>query len=190
MSAEEHRLRGTFRADRHGERPSATPSLTDTVTSPSAAIVEPPATLSKAERAYWDRFAPLLAGAKVLTPADAETLGDYCRACVAVDDRGGRLQTALRQRVLNTSLVRMLDSSLRGWVGRKTKLANELGLTASARAAELDRASAGRDRCRETKIQVGRIAGARRRAARGPPALVNRSRVSARSGRTNGRPFA
>ena len=95
--------------------------------------IAPPPGLVKAERAYWNHFAPLLAGAKVLTPADVETLADYCRACVAVDDRGRRLRTELRRRVLDNQTVRMLDSQMRGWVEKKTRLASELGLTAIAR---------------------------------------------------------
>jgi phage terminase small subunit len=98
-----------------------------------AEVIEPPVGLVKSERAYWHRFAPLLSGAKVLTPADVETLADYCRACVAVDDRGRRLRTELRRRVLDNQTVRMLDSQLRGWVEKKTKIAGELGLTAISR---------------------------------------------------------
>lgn len=93
----------------------------------------PPIGLVKAERRYWDQFAPLLAGARVMTPADVETLADYCRACVAIDERGRRLRTAMAKRALDASLVRMLDASLRGWIERKTKIAGELGLTAIAR---------------------------------------------------------
>ncbi len=110
----------------------------DVAPDPDAAPVElaelgPPVGLVAAERAYWDQFAPLLAGAKVLIPADVETLADYCRACVAVDERGRRLRTAFKRRTLDVPLVRLLDSQLRGWVDRKTKLAGELGLTAIAR---------------------------------------------------------
>jgi hypothetical protein len=68
-----------------------------------------------------------------LTPADVETLADYCRACVAVETGGRRLRTAYRQPVLDQSLIRSLDLSLRGWIERKTKLAGELGLTAISR---------------------------------------------------------
>jgi phage terminase small subunit len=110
----------------------------DVAPDPEAAAVDlaelgPPAGLVAAERTYWDQFAPLLAGAKVLIPADVETLADYCRACVAVDERGRRLRTAFKRRTLDVPLVRLLDSQLRGWVDRKTKLAGELGLTAIAR---------------------------------------------------------
>jgi phage terminase small subunit len=87
----------------------------------------------KAEVAYWRTFAPLLIGAKVLTPADVETLADYCRACVAVDDRGRRLRAVFRGSAPDNQTVRMLDSQLRGWVQRKTALAGELGLTAISR---------------------------------------------------------
>jgi hypothetical protein len=68
-----------------------------------------------------------------LTPADVESLADYCRACGAVDDRGRRLRTALAKRTLDQRLVRLLDSQMRGWVEKKTRLASELGLTAIAR---------------------------------------------------------
>jgi len=81
----------------------------DVAPDPDAAPVElaelgPPVGLVAAERAYWDQFAPLLAGAKVLIPADVETLADYCRACVAVDERGRRLRTAFKRRTLDVPL--------------------------------------------------------------------------------------
>jgi phage terminase small subunit len=97
------------------------------------ALPEAPGGLTAAERKHWNWFAPLLAGAKVLTPADVETLGDYCRACAAVEELGKRRRTALKKRELDQSLVRMLDSQVRGWIERKTKIAGELGLTAIAR---------------------------------------------------------
>lgn len=92
-----------------------------------------PAGLVKAERVYWNEFAPLLAGAKVLTPADVQTLADYCRACYWVDEAGRRLRTAWKRRNVDLKRVRMLDAQARGWVERKTKLASELGLTAISR---------------------------------------------------------
>jgi phage terminase small subunit len=95
--------------------------------------VPAPIGLVPAERKYWAYVAPLLSGARVLTPADVESLADYCRACGAVDDRGRRLRIALAKRTLDLRLVRLLDSQLRGWVEKKTKLAGELGLTAIAR---------------------------------------------------------
>lgn len=119
----------------HHDEPTIPEGNSDAANEPQAApepIAAPPG-LVKAERVYWDRFAPLLAGARVLTPADVETLADYCRACAAVDERGRRLRTAFRKRVLDNQTVRMLDSQLRGWVERKTKLAGELGLTAISR---------------------------------------------------------
>jgi len=93
----------------------------------------PPRGLIQAERRYWAYFMPLLAGAKVLTAADVETLADYCRACVAVDQRGRRLRLEFRKKEMDTALVRMLDAQVRGWVEKKTKLAGELGLTAISR---------------------------------------------------------
>lgn len=100
---------------------------------PESVTVAAPTGLTPAERKYWNWFAPLLAGAKVLTPADVETLADYCRACVAIDEFGRRRRSAMKKRVWDQGLVRLLDASLRGWIERKTKIAGELGLTAIAR---------------------------------------------------------
>lgn len=143
LSAEEHRIRGTYRADRHGPLPDAPApapveppqETSEAAHSRSAAVdeVEPPPGLSKAERKHWGYFAPLLAGARVLTPSDRETLSDYCRSCVAVEDRQRRLEKAFRKRVVDNQVVRMLDTQLRGWIARKTALATELGLTALSR---------------------------------------------------------
>jgi phage terminase small subunit len=96
-------------------------------------IPDPPRELVKTEQRYWRYFAPLLAGARVLTPADVQSFADYCRACVAVDDRGRRLRAALAKRTLDQSLVRLLDNQMRGWIEKKTRLASELGLTAISR---------------------------------------------------------
>lgn len=101
---------------------------------PARASLRAPAELVKAERRYWQQFAPVLAGARLLTDADVETFADYCRACVQVDERARRLRLALRKRVLDQSLVRLLDSQARGWIEKKTHLASELGLTAIGRA--------------------------------------------------------
>lgn len=137
LSADAHRLRGSYRADRHGPlpgdrvtEPPARPPTTTTVDPPK---VEPPPDLPRAAHRYWQYFAPLLASARVLTPADRDTLGDYCRACVAVVDRSRRLERAYRKRTLDKQTVRMLDGQLRGWIEKKTRLAIELGLTAVSR---------------------------------------------------------
>ncbi len=95
--------------------------------------IRAPAGLVKGERVFWNQFAPLLAGAKVLTPADVQTLADYCRACYWVEEAGRRLRTVWRKRQPDLRLARMLDAQARGWVDRKTKLASELGLTAISR---------------------------------------------------------
>lgn len=113
--------------------PPDDPAASDQATAPPPVAIAPPPGLIKAERAYWAYFAALLSSAKVLTPADVETLADYCRACAAIDVRGRRLRNAFKKRVLDNQLVRMLDAQLRGWVQRKTALAGELGLTAIAR---------------------------------------------------------
>jgi phage terminase small subunit len=99
----------------------------------AAVDIPAPAGLVKGERVYWNEFAPLLAGAKVLTPADVQTLADYCRACFWVEDASRRLRTAWKKRNPDLKKVRMLDAQARGWVERKTKLAGELGLTAISR---------------------------------------------------------
>lgn len=121
------------RPHHHGEPVIPSGDTTNDLEQPTGTALDPPPGLVNAERVYWHKFAPLLAGAKVLTPADEETLADYCRACVAVDDRGRRLRTELRRKVMDNQTVRMLDSQLRGWVEKKTKIAGELGLTAISR---------------------------------------------------------
>jgi phage terminase small subunit len=108
------------------------PTILDAAAAETVAIAAPRG-LTPAERVYWCQFATLLATARVLTPADVETLADYCRACVAIDEVGQRRRTALHKKTLDQPLVRLLDASMRGWIERKTKLAGELGLTAIAR---------------------------------------------------------
>jgi len=101
---------------------------------PSRVALTPPAGLVTVERRYWAYFATLLAGARLLTDADVETLADYCRACAQVDERTRRLRLALRKRTLDPQLVRLLDTQARGWFDQKRHLATELGLTAIGRA--------------------------------------------------------
>src|SRR5262249_15450298 len=124
LSAEEHRLRGTYRADRHGPlAPAPEPEASELPRAPvsvDAAAIAPPSELSPAARTFWRYFAPLLASARAFTPADRDTLADYCRACVAVIDRGRRLDRAYRKRTLDTPTVRMLDAQQRGWIDKKT----------------------------------------------------------------------
>jgi phage terminase small subunit len=132
LSAEEHRLRGTYRADRHGPL-SDEPAIDQAPAIDQPPKVVPPRDLSAGERSYWSYFAPLLASARALTPADRDTLADYCRACVAVNDRNRRLTRELRKRTLDRPTVKMLDAQLRSWIGEKTRLATELGLTALSR---------------------------------------------------------
>ena len=136
LSATAHRLRGTYRADRHGELPALPPDhLGDREESlPEAPRVIPLSSLTPAERRTWAYFAPLLVSARALTPADRETLADYCRACVAVTDRNRRLARAFAKRTIDPALIRLLDSQVRGWIEKKTRLAGELGLTALSRA--------------------------------------------------------
>lgn len=102
---------------------------------PSSTKVEPPLPLEPGEQKYWSYFAPLLAMAKMLTPADAQTLVDYCRACYWAEITNKRLRTAWRRtgRRFDRQHIRQLDTQLRGWVERKTALADRLGLTALSR---------------------------------------------------------
>ena len=100
---------------------------------PADIDIPAPHGLVRGERAYWNQFAPLLAGVKVLTPADVQTLADYCRSCYWVEDASRRLRTCWKKRNPDLKKIRMLDAQVRGWVERKTKLAIELGLTAISR---------------------------------------------------------
>lgn len=127
-SPQDHQLRGTYRSDRHGPLPSGEPI--EPIVQDDAPI---PTGLKGAARKHWRYFAPLLQGARVLTPSDIETLADYCRTCAAVEDRDRRLTTVMRKRQIDWGLQGRLDRELRGWIERKTKLAGELGLTAISR---------------------------------------------------------
>lgn len=137
LSAEEHQLRGTYRPDRQGVVPASDRGAPGEAvpTEADAPAVGPPRDLTAAERAQWAYYAPLLASARLLSPADRETLADYCRACVAVIDRSRRLATALKApaRALDLSRVRVLDTQVRGWMDCKIRLAAALRLTAVAR---------------------------------------------------------
>lgn len=104
----------------------------ETAIPPARGTPKPPAELVAAERRYWAQFAPLLAGARILTDADLETLADYCRACAQVADRLKRLRQALRS--TDEKRLRLIDSQARGWLEKKMHLASELGLTAIGRA--------------------------------------------------------
>jgi P27 family predicted phage terminase small subunit len=70
-SITEHMLQGTFRADRH-----ATPRLVY----PPPTVTAPPKYLTKVARQEWNRVAPLLLDAGLLTEADLGTLAAYCTA--------------------------------------------------------------------------------------------------------------
>lgn len=95
--------------------------------------VAPPADLAPEQHRYWNEFAPILASAKMLTPADTQTLCDYCRCCYWVKTLEGDLLLARETKPRDWSVIRILDSQVRGWTEKKTKLAGELGLTAIAR---------------------------------------------------------
>lgn len=62
-----HVVAGTFREDRHGGDP---PAIEGEVVKPE--FLDPMA------GAFWDRIAPKLIAAKVLTPADVESLQSCC----------------------------------------------------------------------------------------------------------------
>lgn len=100
---------------------------------PSDASIAPPRHLTPDERAIWRYFAPLLAGAKMLTPADVETLATYCVATALVKSTKRRLNAAWRKRKYDVHLIKMLDAQLRGWAEKQTSLAVQLGLTAISR---------------------------------------------------------
>ena len=121
-------LHGSRTRPHHHDLPTISPAI-----AADPVAIAAPRGLTPAERRYWQQFASLLGTARVFTPADTETLADYCRACAAIDEMGARRRTALQKKRLDQGLVRLLDASLRGWIERKTKLAGELGLTAIAR---------------------------------------------------------
>jgi phage terminase small subunit len=136
LSADEHRIRGTYRADRHGPRPPDDPPTDGGVTAAHGPAPSP-RELKGAARRHWRYFAALLQSARVLTPSDIMTLADYCRACAAVEDRDRRLATIMRKRQIDWSIQGKLDRELRGWIERKMKLATELGLTPVSRTRVL-----------------------------------------------------
>ena len=65
-----HRLAGTWRADRHSGAPEPPPGA------------DPPAWLSPAAHVEWHRLAGPLAEAGMLTPWDADALGELCELLV------------------------------------------------------------------------------------------------------------
>lgn len=67
-----HRLRGTFREDRHGGGRLAPPPLT--------VAPKPPTKLGKVAKREWKRVAQLLVDQSVLTDLDLVTLEGYCAA--------------------------------------------------------------------------------------------------------------
>jgi phage terminase small subunit len=119
---------------------------------PVAIDIAPPKDLRAVERPFWLRTAPILAGAKMLTPADLQTLVDYCRACYWVQATTGRLHTAWRKRTPDVHLIKMLDAQARGWVHKKTALAGELGLTAIARTKTAFSGQVTNAKARQSKV--------------------------------------
>jgi phage terminase small subunit len=96
-------------------------------------VPSPPEDLEADARPYWEVFAGILAGARLLTPADQQTLADYCRSCAHVAHLSHRVGVAWRKRTVDHRVIKGLDAQLRGWLDKKTKLASELGLTVIAR---------------------------------------------------------
>jgi phage terminase small subunit len=119
---------GRTRAHHHDRLPGEDDALQ--LSSPD---VKPPPELVPGEVRFWRHFAPLLAGARMLTPADIQTLVDYCRACDQLEATLRRLRAAWRKREPPQFLIKMLDAQARGWMSSKIQLAGELGLTAIAR---------------------------------------------------------
>lgn len=107
--------------------------IPDTVDVSLVKVPPAPASLDASERKYWNQFAPLLASAKLLTPADVETLGSYCVACAAVAHRKRLLASEFRKKQPDYMRIKTFDIQLRGWVEKQTSLASELGLTAVSR---------------------------------------------------------
>lgn len=132
-SAQEHRMRGTYRADRHGPIDAGAPPPAPTGEPSTRPVVVQPPTLSRAERRFWDQVAPLLASARLLPPSDVELVADWCRSAAAVEDRSRRLAAEFRKRRPDIAAIRVLDLQTRAWMARKARLAGEIGLTPLSR---------------------------------------------------------
>src|SRR4051812_11339243 len=58
-----------------------------------------PAALTPAERVFWDYYGPILAGARVLTTGDVDTLRRYCEALGQIEEIRTLQRTSGYQRV-------------------------------------------------------------------------------------------
>jgi phage terminase small subunit len=128
------------------------PHETDVLSLCAGDIAPPLEDLEDDERVFWYRTAPILAAAKMLTPADLQTLVDYCRACYWVQATTRRLHTAWKDQPPNMHLIKMLDAQARGWVEKKTSLAGELGLTAIARTKTAFSGQVTNAKARQSKV--------------------------------------
>ena len=97
-----------------------------------------PTALSASEKAFWAYYAPILAGARVLTAGDVDTLRRYCEALAQIEDIRTQQQAPEYRRVTVNDKGRAethpLDAQLRNWVGISRLCAADLGLTPAARA--------------------------------------------------------
>ncbi len=102
----------------------------------AAASVNRPAILGEEAGAIWDRVAPPLAEAGLLTTADVETLASYCQSFARwleaerkVDELGMVVKTPKDVLQLNPYV-----NASKTYLAQVNKAATELGLTPAARA--------------------------------------------------------
>lgn len=132
QSAAMRALKNSITRKHHGVEP-VVPGTADVL--PDATNLVAPVGMTAVARRFWRQYAPLLAGARILSPADVEALADYCRACENVLFLGPRQRTAWRRQGRHFKLDEAcrIDTQYRHWIERKTKLASELGLTPVSR---------------------------------------------------------
>ena len=84
--AELHVVRGSFRKDRHGEQPDATPSDRN--------VVKKPAYLKGRAGRIWNARAPALAALGVLQRNDAEMFGIWCTLAAEFEESPSAMNAA------------------------------------------------------------------------------------------------
>lgn len=99
-------------------------------------LPDPPAHLRDDELVVWHHFAPILAGMRLLTEADIETLADYCE-CVAAAHRFKTASYGVEIQVSATGWAAP-SGAYTSWQkqrDRALKLAGRLGFTPADRAS-------------------------------------------------------
>lgn len=118
----EHILKGSYRRHRHGPLPIGEVGDGSQEVRAGMDAGQAPRELTVGERTYWALHASRL------TPSDAGTLADYCRASYRVAHGTDRLARAWRRPDVDPKFIRWLDASTRRWLGLKKRLAVALGI--------------------------------------------------------------